>query len=61
MLEEACELVHEQIERPLDPFLDPNIPDRSPFFKYKSDLINLTNVTNKNYNSLIKGNDFFER
>ena len=60
MLEEACELVHEQIERPLDPFLDPNIPDRSPFFKYKSDLINLTNVTNKNYNSLIKGNDFFE-
>ena len=59
LLEEACELAHEQIERPLDPFLDPNIPDRSPFFKYKAELINLTNVTNKNCQALMNSNDFF--
>lgn len=53
LLEEACELLHEQLEKPLDPFLDPNIPDRTPFFKYKSTLINLSNVTSGNYKTLI--------
>lgn len=52
--------MHEQIERPLDPFLDPNLPDRTPFFRYKENLVNLTNVTSKNYNTLIESNDLFE-
>lgn len=54
LLEEACELLHEQIEKPLDPFLDPNIVDRSPFFNFKSKLINLSNVTRGNYKTLIE-------
>ena len=54
LLEEACELLHEQIEKPLDPFLDPNIPDRTPFFKYKERLINLSSVTSGNYKTLIE-------
>ena len=53
LLEEACELLHEQIEKPLDPFLDPNIPDRSPFFNFKGFLVNLTNVTSGNYKTLV--------
>ena len=54
LLEEACELLHEQIEKPLDPFLDPNIVDRSPFQKHKSHMVNLSNVTRTNYKSLVE-------
>ena len=53
LLEEACELLHEQIEKPLDPFLDPNIIDRSPFNRYKALLVNLSNVTRTNYKTLV--------
>lgn len=45
LLEEACELLHEQIEKPLDPFIDPNIPDRSPFYRYRSNVNNLADLT----------------
>lgn len=54
LLEEVCELLHEQIEKPLDPFLDPNIADRSPFYNFKSKLINLSNGTRANYKTLIE-------
>ena len=53
LLEVACELLHEQIEKPLDPFLDPNIIDRSPFNRFKAQLVNLSNVTRTNYKTLV--------
>lgn len=49
LLEEACDLMHEQIEKPLDPFLDPNIIDRSDFYKFKSNLLNMTKITTNYY------------
>jgi hypothetical protein len=60
LLEEACDLLHEQIEKPLDIFLDPNIPDRTPFYLYKSNLVNLTNITSANYKTITDSSDFFE-
>jgi hypothetical protein len=54
LLEEACDLLHEEVEKPMDPFLDPNIPDRSPFHLYKSNLMNLANVTRVNYKTFIE-------
>jgi len=57
LLEEACELLHEQIEKPLDPFMDPNIPDRSPFYKFKANVVNLSNVTSGNYKMIIESID----
>lgn len=54
LLEEACDLLHEQIEKPLDPFLNPDITDRSPFFKFKSSLVGLSNATKSNYESFIR-------
>jgi len=54
LLEEACELLYEQIEKPLDPFLDPNITDRTPFFKFKASLNNLSDLTSRNYKTLLE-------
>lgn len=54
LLEEACDLLHEQIEKPLDPFLDPNIADRSDFFKFKSQLLNMTKITSSYYLKMIE-------
>ena len=39
-LEKNCDTLHELIEKPLDPFLDPSIIDRKAFYNFKSDLIN---------------------
>jgi hypothetical protein len=46
-LEKNCDYLHELIEKPLDPFLDPNIVDRSTFYKFKGELINYFQVTKK--------------
>ena len=54
LLEEACDLMHEQIEKPLDPFLDPNISDRSDFFKFKSSLLNMTKITTNYYEKMVE-------
>ena len=54
LLEEACELLHEQVERPLDPFVEPNINNKSRFNRFKTKLINLTNVTRSNYKTLVE-------
>ena len=58
LLEEACELLHEQLEKPLDPYLDPNETDRSPFYRFKGIVINLTNVTAINYKAMTEHRDF---
>lgn len=52
LLEEACELLHEQIEKPLDPYLDPHNADRSPFHRFKSHVITLTQVTKVNHTAM---------
>jgi len=54
LLEEACDFLHEQIEKPLDPFLDPNSIDRTPFYKFKSGLLNQTTITSNYYKKLIE-------
>lgn len=46
-LEKNCDYLHELIEKPLDPFLDPNITERSHFYNYRSELINYYQVTKK--------------
>ena len=43
------------IEKPLDPFLDPNIYDRKPFYHYKSALISYYEATKRYYVSLSEG------
>jgi len=39
-LEKNCDYLHELIEKPLDPFLDPSIAERSKFYNFKSELVN---------------------
>lgn len=43
------------VETPLDKFLDPNIIDRSPFYKFKSQLVSYFEATKKYYVALIAG------
>jgi len=42
MLEEACENCHKVLESDLSSFLDEESPDRSPFYKFRGNLINLS-------------------
>ena len=42
MLEEALDRLHEQVETPLDVYLDPETILKTKFFLYKSNLVNLT-------------------
>ncbi len=44
-LEKNCDYLHELIEKPLDPYLDSQVIDRSPFYAFKSDLVNYFQVT----------------
>lgn len=46
-LEKNCDYLHELIEKPLDPHLDPNVIDRSAFYNFKSELVNYYQVTKK--------------
>ena len=54
-LEENTEHLHELVEKPLDGYLDPDQTDRSPFYQYKSDLINYVQVTKKFLENLLDG------
>ena len=42
------------IERNLDEFLDPNITDKSPFFKFKSELVSYGEATKKFMSNIIR-------
>ena len=53
-LEKYCDALHGMIERNLDEFLDPNITDKSPFFKYKSELVSYSEATKKFMSNIIK-------
>lgn len=54
-LEHFCEKMHMLVEKPLDEFLDPEVIDRSPFYKFRSELISITDATRRYYISLIEG------
>lgn len=45
MLEKFCEHLHELIEKPLDPYLDPSIVERTSFYRFRDELINYFNST----------------
>lgn len=53
-LEEACERTHQLMERDLSPFLDMNQTERSPFFKFRAELINQMNLLQKQYESFVE-------
>jgi hypothetical protein len=42
-------------EKPLDPYLDPNDIDRSPFYVFRSEFINKVEMTKKFFTSLSEG------
>ncbi len=44
-LEKNCDQLYELVEKPLDPYLDTYIIDRSPFYMFKSQLVNFYQVT----------------
>ena len=56
-LEENTEHLHELAEKKLDEFLDPENLDRSPFYHYKSNLTNYTQVTKRFLANLLDGID----
>lgn len=43
------------LEKPLEPFLDPEDQDKLPFYKFKSDLVNYFSVTKNFLDNLIEG------
>jgi len=48
------------IEKPMDRYLDPNILDRSPFYKFKGELTAQYTATKKHHESLVKGLEEFK-
>ena len=54
-LEKNCDYLHELIEKPLDPYLDSNVVERSGFYNFRGDLINYYQVTKKFYENLLEG------
>ena len=53
-LEKNCDKLHELTEKPLDPFIKEDVTDRSPFYLYRSELINYYKVTRKFYENLLE-------
>jgi hypothetical protein len=45
MLEKFCEHLHGLIEKPLDPYLDSAVVERTPFYRFRDELINYFNST----------------
>ena len=55
MLEDFTDRLHGQVERNLDEFLDPNIVDRAPFYKYRDAMKTLASSTKQFYNNMLEG------
>lgn len=47
-----CDRVHRLIEEPLDRYLTDSL-DRSPFYRFKSELISIVEATRKFYTGLV--------
>lgn len=43
------------VEKPLDEYLDPNVLDRSPFYKFKGQLVSYYRATKQYHESLVNG------
>ena len=54
-LEFFCEKMHMMVEKPLDPYLELGLVDRSPFYKFRGSLISIVDATRKYYQSLVAG------
>lgn len=54
-LEKYCDALHGMIERNLDEFLDPHVTDRSPFSRYKSELVSYFQATKNFMANILKG------
>jgi ariadne-1 len=54
-LEENTDRLHELVEKPLDEYLDHEKTDKAPFYHYKSDLTNYSQVTKEFFDRLIIG------
>ena len=54
MLEDFTDRLHGQVERNLDEFLDPNIVDRAPFYKYRDAMKTLASSTKQFYNNMLE-------
>ena len=53
-LEEACEQTHKLMESDLTPYLSTDAVDRGPFYKFKAELTNLTQVLKQSYRSFVE-------
>jgi hypothetical protein len=54
-LEKYCDGLHGMVEKNLDEFLDPNILDRSPFYKFKAKLVSHFQATRTHQHNIIAG------
>ena len=54
-LEEMTDYLHEMVETNLDCYLDPNITDRTPFYKFKGKLVSFSEATTQYYTNLVGG------
>lgn len=54
-LEENCEKLHHLLENNMDEFVNPEIVDLSPFYKYKGSLATYYDVTKKFYKNFCDG------
>ena len=43
-----------EVEKPLDPFLDPNQPDRGPFNRHKASITSKMKALEKEYEGICK-------
>jgi len=53
-LEEACEQTHQIMESDLSAYLDINTVDRSPFYKFRAELINKMKILEQSYESFVE-------
>ena len=52
-LQRHCDHLHHLVEKDLNVYLNPNSDDRSPFYKYKEELVDYATASNKYCNNLI--------
>ena len=54
-LAKLVDSLHLLLDQDISPFLDSNETNRSPFFRYRSDVINLLDTASRSNKALIEG------
>lgn len=54
-LEKFCDHLHGLVESDLDKFMDPNIVERTQFYKFRSELTSFFDATRTYYTNLVNG------